>query len=226
MNWLMENLTWVLHIQDRLNDLIDLFGIWTYVVLFAVIFCETGLVVTPFLPGDSLLFAAGAFAALHGDKFNIWIVLVVLSVAAILGDTVNYWIGAWVGPRAFSGKFRFLKREHLVKTQEFYEKYGAKAIVLARFVPIVRTFIPFVAGIGAMNYRRFIAYNIGGGIAWVALCTGAGFWFGNIPWVKRHFEAVVVAIILLSVLPMVWEYVSVKRSAARALRTQDAPSAE
>lgn len=201
----MDGLAWVLKIQDRIDDLITLFGPWTYVILFVIIFCETGLVVMPFLPGDSLLFAAGAFAALNPNQLNIWVMLIVLSVAAILGDTVNYWIGKWVGPRAFSGRIRFLKQEHLLETEAFYEKYGAKAIVLARFVPIVRTFIPFVAGIGAMNYRRFIAYNIGGGIAWVAICTGAGFWFGNFEWVKKHFEAVVVAIILLSVVPMVWE---------------------
>ncbi len=211
MNELREQLSWLLHIQDRLDDMITLFGPWTYVILFLVIFCETGLVVTPFLPGDSLLFAAGAFAALNPQHLNIWVMFVVLSVAAILGDTVNYWIGKWIGPKAFSGKIWFLKQDHLRKTEAFYEKYGAKAIVLARFVPIVRTFIPFVAGIGAMNYQQFIAYNILGGIAWVGICTWAGYFFGNFPWVKDHFEAVVVAIIALSVLPMVWEIYASRR---------------
>jgi membrane-associated protein len=211
MDQLREQLSWLLHIQDRLEELINVFGVWTYVILFLIIFCETGLVVTPFLPGDSLLFAAGAFSALNPNRLNIWAMLSLLCVAAILGDTVNYWFGAWIGPRAFSGKFRFFKQEHLIKTEAFYETYGAKAVVLARFVPIVRTFIPFVAGIGAMNYRRFILYNVVGGVAWVGLCTGAGYWFGNIPWVKRHFEAVVVAIILLSVAPLAWEYFASRR---------------
>lgn len=211
MDGFREQLLWILKIQERLDDLIALFGPWTYVVLFGVIFCETGLVVMPFLPGDSLLFAAGAFSARDPEQLNIWVMLVVLSVAAILGDTVNYWIGAWIGPKAFSGKIKFLKQEHLRKTESFYEKYGAKAIVLARFVPIVRTFIPFVAGIGAMNYGKFIFYNIVGGIAWVVLCTGAGYWLGRIEFVKEHFEVVVVAIILISVLPMVWEIYASRR---------------
>ena len=211
MDWFRQQLSWILHIPDRLKDLIDVFGNWTYVILALVIFCETGLVVTPFLPGDSLLFAAGAFAALNPEKLDIRVMLVVLSLAAILGDTVNYWFGAWIGPRAFSGRFKFFKQDHLLKTEAFYEKYGAKAIVLARFVPIVRTFIPFVAGIGAMNYRRFIIYNIFGGIIWVCFCTYAGYWFGNFEFVKRHFELIVVAIILLSVVPMVWEYYAAGR---------------
>lgn len=226
MDGLREQLAWLLHIHDRLDDMINLFGPWIYVILFAIIFCETGLVVTPFLPGDSLLFAAGAFAALNPNQLNIWVMLVVLSIAAILGDTVNYSIGKWIGPKAFSGKFRFLKQEHLRKTESFYEKYGAKAIVMARFVPIVRTFIPFVAGIGVMNYRRFIVYNIAGGIAWVAICTGAGYWFGNIPLVKRHFEAVVVAIILLSVLPMVWEYYAARRWPEPHIPAEQPPQGE
>jgi len=211
MDGLLEYVYWILKIHDRLDDLITLFGPWTYVILFAVIFCETGLVVTPFLPGDSLLFAAGAFAALNPDQLNIWVMFVVLSIAAIVGDTVNYWIGAWIGPKAFSGKIWFLKQDHLLKTEAFYEKYGAKAIVLARFVPIVRTVIPFVAGVGTMNYRRFLVYNVVGGIAWVGICTGCGYGFGNIPWVKEHFEAVVVAIILLSVVPIAWEYYASRR---------------
>lgn len=211
MDDLIELIAWLLHVQDRLDDVINLFGPWTYVLLFVIIFCETGLVVTPFLPGDSLLFAAGAFAALHPRQLDIWVMLVVLSLAAILGDTVNYWIGKWIGPRAFSGKIRFLKQDYLRQTEAFYEKYGAKAIVLARFVPIVRTFIPFVAGIGAMNYRRFILYNILGGIAWVGICTTAGYVLGNISFIKRHFELIVIAIILISVLPMMWELYQARR---------------
>ena len=158
-----------------------------------IIFCETGLVVTPFLPGDSLLFAAGALAALGG--LNPLLLFVLLSVAAILGDTVNYWMGAWIGPRAFSGQYRFLKKSHLDRTHAFYEKYGGKTIIIARFVPIVRTFAPFVAGVGAMNYARFIIYNVVGGVAWVALFVFGGYWFGNHEFVKRNFSLVVLAII-------------------------------
>ncbi|MBL8235439.1 MAG: DedA family protein, partial [Bryobacterales bacterium] len=180
-------------------------GIWTYAVLFAIIFCETGLVVTPFLPGDSLLFAAGAFAALAPETLQIGALLILLSVAAILGDTLNYWLGRWVGPRAFSGKIRFLKQEHLDKTQRFYEKHGGMTIILARFVPIIRTFAPFVAGVGAMNYGQFLYYNIVGGIAWVVICTGAGYLLGNIPIIKENFEIMVLAIVAVSVLPLAWE---------------------
>ena len=150
-----------------------------------VIFCETGLVVTPFLPGDSLLFAAGAFAAL--GSLNPFVLFVLLSIAAIAGDTVNYWLGHYIGPKAFSGNIRFLKKEHLDRTHRFYEKYGGKTIILARFVPIIRTFAPFVAGIGAMNYTRFIVYNIVGGVAWVAIFVFAGYWFGDNAWVKTKF---------------------------------------
>jgi membrane-associated protein len=202
-----------LHLDEHLQVMIDYCGVWTYVVLFAIIFCETGLVVTPFLPGDSLLFAAGAFAAKFSGNLHIGGLLIVLSVAAILGDTLNYWLGRWVGPRAFSGKVRFLKREHLIKTQLFYEKYGGKTIILARFIPIVRTFAPFVAGIGVMNYAQFLYYNVVGGIAWVVICTGAGYWLGKIPFFKDNFELVVVAIVLVSVLPIAWEYWSHRRAA-------------
>lgn len=202
-----------LHLDEHLRTVIDYCGVWTYAVLFLIIFCETGLVVTPFLPGDSLLFAAGAFAALAPETLHIGGLLIVLSVAAILGDTLNYWLGRWAGPRAFSGKIRFLKREHLIKTELFYEKYGGKTIILARFVPIVRTFAPFVAGIGVMNYTQFLFYNVVGGIAWVAICTGAGYWLGNIPFFKENFELVVVAIVLVSTAPIAWEYWSHRRAA-------------
>jgi membrane-associated protein len=199
-----------LHIDEYLGDIVRTFGVWTYVLLFLVIFAETGLVVTPFLPGDSLLFAAGAIAALVPDTLNIAVLVVVLIFAAILGDTVNYWIGHWVGPKAFSGKVRFLKKEYLDRTNAFYDKHGGKTIILARFVPIVRTFAPFVAGIGAMNYSKFIAYNVVGGIAWVLIFTLLGYFFGNVPFVQHNFEYVIIAIILISVLPAVWEIAAEK----------------
>jgi membrane-associated protein len=209
---------WLWTLKDFLSQLVDPDKLRVFVaaheqsiyfILFAIIFCETGLVVTPFLPGDSLLFTAGAVAA-HGMLDPVWLFLL-LSVAAIAGDTVNYWIGAAIGPRAFSGKVRFLKKEHLERTHRFYEKYGGLAIIIGRFVPIVRTFAPFVAGIGAMNYARFIIYNIVGGIAWVGLFVFLGYWFGAMPFVKKHFELVVVAIIIISVMPMVIEFLRARR---------------
>ncbi len=173
----------ILHMDVHLNEIISNYGAWTYGILFFVIFMETGFVVTPFLPGDSLLFAAGTFAAL--GSLNPFYLFLLLTVAAILGDTVNYSIGKYIGPRAFSGDIKFLKQEHLDKTQEFYKKHGGKAIILARFIPIIRTFAPFVAGIGTMKYRKFIAYNVIGGIAWVAIFTFLGYFFGNIEFVKN-----------------------------------------
>jgi membrane-associated protein len=178
-----------------------------------IIFLETGLVITPFLPGDSLLFAAGAFAAL--GALNVWVLFVLLSVAAILGDTVNYWIGHYIGPRAFSGNIRFLKKEYLDRTHAFYEKYGGKTIILARFIPIIRTFAPFVAGIGAMTYSKFIVYNVVGGIAWVGIFLFGGYFFGNLPFVKDNFTIVILAIIGISVLPGVIEYLR-ERSRSKA----------
>jgi membrane-associated protein len=193
---------------QHLCDFIKDYGTWTYLILFVIVFCETGLVVTPFLPGDSLLFAAGAVAA-RGSLEAAWL-LVLLSAAAIVGDTVNYWIGNYIGPRAFSGEIRFLKQEYLDRTHRFYEKYGGKTIILARFVPIIRTFAPFVAGIGTMSYGRFIAYNFIGGIAWVAAFVWFGYFFGSIPWVQDHFAAVVAAIIVISVMPMVVEFLKAR----------------
>ncbi len=181
-----------------------------YLILFAIVFCETGLVVTPFLPGDSMLFAAGAVASM-GTLNPLWLFLS-LGFAAVAGDTVNYWIGAYVGPRAFSGEVRFLRKEHLNRTHAFFEKYGGKTIILARFVPIVRTFAPFVAGIGAMNYARFIVYNVIGGLAWVALFVFGGYLVANHPFVKERFHLVILAIIIISVLPMVIEYLRAKRA--------------
>ncbi len=204
----------VLHLDKHLSELIQAFGWWTYLILFAVIFCETGFVVTPFLPGDSLLFAAGTFAA-AGALDVLWLFFI-LCTAAILGDTVNYWIGHFVGPKVFSKeKNRFFKKEYLDRTHRFYEKYGAETIIIARFVPIVRTFAPFVAGIGRMSYGKFISYNVIGGIGWVAVFVFGGYFFGNIPFVKRHFSLVIMAIILISILPAVVEFLRHRRAACQ-----------
>jgi membrane-associated protein len=201
-------------------------GWWFYLVLFAVIFCETGLVVTPFLPGDSLLFAVGALAAVGGA--NLPTVLILLTAAAVLGDAVNYAAGYRVGPAVFrSERSRLFNRKHLLRAQAFYEDYGNKTIILARFVPIVRTFAPFVAGIGKMQYRRFAIYNCIGGLAWVLICTLSGYYFGSMLWVKQHFEAVAVAIVVLSVMPMVVEFVLERRRLTRGkLRAVPPPEAE
>lgn len=196
-----------LHLDEYLATVISNYGGLTYALLFLIIFMETGFVVTPFLPGDSLLFAAGTFASpALGEALNIWILIPLLILAAILGDTVNYWIGHFIGPKAFSGDVRFLKKEYLDKTHDFYERHGGKTIILARFVPIVRTFAPFVAGIGAMNYRRFIVYNVSGAVLWVSIFTLAGYFFGNIPFVKDNFTIVVLAIIAISVMPALIEF--------------------
>jgi membrane-associated protein len=206
-----------LNSTERWNDLIGYVGQGNiYVVLFAIIFAETGLVVTPFLPGDSLLFAIGAVGARHDIQLNLPLVTVLLIIAAILGDAVNYFIGYRVGPAIFTKETgRLLNKKHLLKAQEFYEKYGGKTIILARFVPIVRTFAPFVAGIGKMNYFRFAMYNVIGGVAWVLLCVAAGYFFGQMPFVQKHFEAVLIAIIFISLLPMVWEFWQARRAAKR-----------
>jgi len=206
----------MLHAREHLEANIQAWGPWTYVLLFAIILCETGLVVTPFLPGDSLLFAAGALAAIYPESLSITLLLVLLSIAAVIGDTLNYAIGRAVGPRAFSMNKWFLKHEHLAQTQAFYERHGGKTIVLARFVPIVRTFAPFVAGVGKMNYPQFLYYNVVGGLAWVLICTLAGYFFGNVPIVKKNFELVVVGIVLISVLPVAWELWAARRRAAKS----------
>ena len=199
----------VLHMDVHLNEIISNYGTWTYGILSGVIFMETGFVVTPFLPGDSLLFAAGTFAAL--GSLNPLFLFGLLSAAAILGDTVNYHIGQYIGERAFSGEIKFLKQEYLEKTQEFYDKHGGKAIILARFVPIIRTFAPFVAGVGTMKYRKFIAYNVVGGIVWVALFISLGYFFGNIPFVKKNFELVIFAIIAISFIPPIYEFMKARK---------------
>ncbi|HMF14673.1 MAG TPA: DedA family protein [Gemmataceae bacterium] len=197
---------------DRLAALLHSMGAWFYVLLFVVVFCETGLVVTPILPGDSMLFAVGAVASLAGADLNLAIILLGLIAAAVGGDAANYAIGYHVGPRVFtSERSRLFNRKHLFRTQAFYEKYGAKTIILARFVPIVRTFAPFVAGIGKMRYFQFALYNVVGGVAWVLLCVLSGYFFGNVEWVKRHFEAVLVAVVLVSVMPIAVEYLLARR---------------
>ena len=193
-----------LHLDRHLGDFVQAHGASTYGFLFAIIFLETGVVVTPFLPGDSLLFACGALAATGAlDPFALFLLL---TAAAILGDTVNYSIGKVIGPAAFTGKIRFLKHEHLMRTHAFYEKHGGKTIFLARFVPIIRTFAPFVAGIGTMSYPRFLAYNVVGGVTWVGACLAAGYAFGNIPAVKNNFSLVILAIVGVSMLPLAIEY--------------------
>jgi membrane-associated protein len=199
------------HLDKHLDQTVHQFGVWTYLILLTLIFCETGLVVTPFLPGDSLLFAAGIVAGLHAGLDPVWL-FVLLSAAAIAGNSTNYWIGAYIGPRAFSGKIRFLKQEHLDRTHAFYEKYGGKTIIIARFVPIVRTFAPFVAGVGAMSYRKFIAHDLVGGTAWVGLLVWTGYWFARVDFVKANFSVAIVAIVLISVMPMVVEYLRSRRS--------------
>jgi len=208
-----------LHLDKYLTEIVTQYQQLTYILLFLVIFMETGFVVTPFLPGDSLLFAAGALSAIDGSPLHVWLLVIVLGFAAVLGDTVNYWIGHYIGPKAFSENNRFLKKEYLDKTHAFYEKHGGKTIILARFVPIVRTFAPFVAGVGAMTYPKFITYNVIGGVAWVCLFTFAGYFFGNLPFVAENFSIVVIVIILISVVPMGYEYIKSrleKRKAAAA----------
>lgn len=203
-----------MHLDKHLNVIIQNYGVWTYLLLFLIIFCETGLVVTPFLPGDSLLFAAGTFAALGSLKVE-WL-YVLLSTAAIVGDTVNYWIGHYVGPKVFSKEdVRFLNKKYLDRTHEFYEKHGGKTIILARFIPIIRTFAPFVAGIGKMTYGRFISYNVFGGLAWIAIFLFGGYFFGNIPFVKNNFTLVILAIILISVMPAVIEFLNQRYRASQ-----------
>jgi membrane-associated protein len=199
-----------LHLDKHLAQVISDYGFWTYLILFLIVFCETGLVVTPILPGDSLLFAAGTFAALGALRLDV--VLGLLAVAAIAGDTLNYWLGWWAGPKVFTEGSRWFRKEYLERTHAFYERHGNKTIVLARFVPIVRTFAPFVAGIGKMRYATFLAYNVLGGLLWIGVCVLAGYFFGNIPVVKANFTVVILGIIFLSVLPGVFEFLRARRA--------------
>lgn len=206
----------VLHLDRHLGGLIARYGTWTYAILAAIVFCETGLVITPLLPGDSLLFAAGTFAAL--GSLDPVLLNLLLFAAVFAGDNVNYWVGRFIGPRAFTGEIRFFRREYLERTHQFFERHGGKTVVLARFVPIVRTFTPFVAGIGAMTYPRFLAYSVAGGAVWVTSFLWAGYYFGNLPIVRENFSVVVLAIIGISVLPMVVIGLRERRTGARPAR--------
>lgn len=203
----------MLHLDQHLLAWITLFGPWIYVLMFLVIFCETGLVVTPFLPGDSLLFALGALAAME-NGLDVWVLLISLTIAGIIGDTVNYHIGKYLGPKVFEGNSRVFKKEYLIQTQAFYEKWGAFTIVAARFAPIVRTFAPFVAGLGSMEYKKFISYNVLGAIAWVFTFILAGYFFGNLPVVKRNFHIVIFGVIFVSILPMLVPWIKSKMNKA------------
>lgn len=207
MEFLKKFLDVMLHLNVHLDALVDQYGVWIYAILFLIVFCETGLVVTPFLPGDSLLFAVGAIAAGEGSKLNIFIAGIVLLVAAILGDTVNYWIGNLAGHKLVQKFPRLIKQKHVDKTHEFFERYGGKTVIIARFVPIIRTFAPFVAGVGAMTYSRFMMFNVAGALLWVLLILPAGYFFANIPIVKKNFSMVILGIIFVSTLPAVFEFV-------------------
>ncbi len=199
----------ILHLDQHLLIWVTLFGPWIYVLMFLVIFCETGLVVTPFLPGDSLLFALGALSALESG-LDLWVLLISLTIAGILGDTVNYHIGKFLGPKVFERDSRFFKKKHLVYTQSFYERWGAFTIVAARFAPIARTFAPFVAGIGSMNYKKFLSYNLMGAVLWVFTFILAGHFFGNLPVVKRNFHIVIFGVIFISIIPMILPWIQSK----------------
>ena len=212
MEFLSDLLSFFLHLDRHLAELASQYGGWLYGILFLIIFCETGLVVTPFLPGDSLLFAAGSLAAI--GQMNIHALFLLLTAAAIIGDTVNYAAGHYFGEKVFSPDARVLKQAYLDRTHQFFERHGGKTIVIARFVPIVRTFAPFVAGAGSMNYSRFLFYNVTGGVAWTASFLYGGYFFGNLPFVKQNFTLVILAIIILSIMPGVVEYWRHRRAAA------------
>ena len=209
-----------IHLDKYLTAIIQNYGTWTYLILFAIIFCETGLVVLPFLPGDSLIFAAGALAAL--GALDIKWLIILMCLAAVAGDTVNYWIGYWVGPRIFQKEnVKLLNKKHLMEAHAFYEKYGGITIILARFMPFVRTFAPFVAGIGTMSYWRFMSYNVVGGIAWINIFGWMGYFFGNLPYIKKNFSLVIIAIVVISVMPAVVEYLKRKRQAGVGAKGSD-----
>ncbi|RPI06127.1 MAG: DedA family protein [Ignavibacteriae bacterium] len=206
MELLQQLIQFVLHIDKHLFDICAQYGAWVYAILFIIIFCETGFVVTPFLPGDSLLFAVGSLAAI--GALNVWSSILLLVIAAFAGDTANYWIGHFIGPKIFHKEHvRFLNKEYLERTHRFYEKHGGKTIILARFLPIIRTFAPFVAGIGSMTYPRFMLYNLSGGILWVVLFTLGGYFFGNVPFIKQNFSLVIVALIIIPGLPAAVEFI-------------------
>jgi membrane-associated protein len=213
-----------LHLDQHLNDWAGDLGPWVYLLLFAIVFCETGLVVTPFLPGDSLLFAAGALAAREGSPLHLPLIMALLSAAAVVGDAVNYAIGFRVGPKVFTSETsRLFSKRHLLRTQRFYERHGGKTIVLARFIPIIRTFAPFVAGIGKMAYPRFAIFNVSGGVGWVVAFSLGGYFFSNLPVVKDNFPYVIIAIVLISVIPVVVEYFRARRE-SRTAAASEAPA--
>ena len=219
MEYISHFIDLFLHLDKHLGELVKEYGTWTYLVLFIIVFCETGLVVTPILPGDSLLFAAGAIAAL--GSLNPHLLVVLLTIAAVLGDAVNYQIGRYVGPAVFKREdSRFFKRAHLEKTHAFYERYGGKTIIIARFVPIVRTFAPFIAGVGQMSYRQFALYNVVGAIAWVVIGVYAGYLFGGLKIVKENFSLIIIAIVLISLLPAAFEFWRAKRQKKAAITTE------
>jgi membrane-associated protein len=201
----------ILHVDEHLAELVGNYGTWIYAILFLIVFCETGLVVTPFLPGDSLLFVAGALAALPSNDLNIWLLILIVACAAIIGDTVNFEIGKFFGEKLFSNPdSKIFKQSYLEKTHRFYEKHGGKTIILARFVPIVRTFAPFVAGMGRMSYKYFISYNVTGGICWVSIFLLLGYFVGNIPWIQKNISLLVIVIVVISILPAVFEVIREK----------------
>lgn len=210
----------ILHIDEHLNTIILDYGTWTYGVLFLIIFAETGFVVTPFLPGDSLIFAAATFAA--KGSLNPWLLFFTAAGAGIIGDAVNYSIGHYIGPRVFTDDIRFLKREYLDKAHEFFEKYGGKAVILARFMPIIRTFVPFIAGVGAMTYPKFALYNVIGAASWVGAFTLLGYFFGGLPFVEKNFSYVVIAIIVLSILPPIYEIMKERRESKEKVQAEAA----
>ena len=210
MDFILKIIDFILHIDSYLSNIITRYGSWTYGLLFFVIFMETGFVVTPFLPGDSLIFAASTFAA--RGVLNPWMIFILLSIAAVAGDTTNYWIGHAIGAKAYTGEVKWIKQEYMQRTHAFFEKYGGTAIFLARFVPIIRTFAPFVAGVSEMSYGYFITWNLVGGVSWVALFTLLGFFFGNIPFVQKNFELVIIAIILISLVPAVVEALKFRKT--------------
>jgi membrane-associated protein len=208
---IQQLIDFILHIDRHLIEIVQDYQTWTYLILFLIIFAETGFVVTPFLPGDSLLFAAGAIIAKPESGLNVFLMCLLLIVAAVLGDLVNYHVGNYIGPKAFSGRYKWLKSEYLQKTQQFYSKYGGKTIIYARFIPIIRTFAPFVAGIGAMSYSRFASYNIVGGILWVTSFLFIGYYFGGLPVIKDNFTYIIFGIIVFSILPPVIELIRQKK---------------
>jgi membrane-associated protein len=216
MDFILKLVDFILHIDVYLSDIITRYGAWTYGLLFFVIFLETGFVITPFLPGDSLIFAAAAFAA--RGALNPWVLFILMAIAAFAGDTANYWIGHAIGAKAYTGEVKWIKKEYMERTHAFFEKHGGKTIFLARFVPIIRTFTPFVAGVSKMPYSYFITWNLIGGITWVATFTLLGFFFGNIPFVQKNFELVIIAIILISLVPAVTEALKARREAKNNTR--------